>query len=137
MNGLAKSVLDSLWDASGSRADWIVLLDLSMERVGQSFPEARARKLAINRITFTRDMETYQVVMGRKYRVKEWLKRGLQGLVDRDQFFSHEDEKLLGWRTLFKLCILREHRLKPRYGSKPSVDSEFADELKEIDGWLS
>jgi hypothetical protein len=51
-----------------------------MERLGQPLPVAQ--KLAIQRITFSQNMETYQAVMGRKYRVKEWFKRGLQGLVD-------------------------------------------------------
>ena len=135
MNGLAASVLKSLSRASGSDLDWTLLLDWSMERLGERFPESEARRLAIRGIGISKFTETSQVVMGRKYRVKEWLKRGLQGLVDRDQFFSQEEENLLGWRTLFKLCFLREHRLKPRQGSRPSVDSEFADELKEVDDW--
>ena len=143
MDELAKIVLEKLSCAVASRPDWIALLDLSEDH---HHPEAR--RLAIQNISPTFDkVGLEQVVMARKYRVRPWLRKGLQLLVDQDQFFSDGVEEILGLKTVFKLCRLREQRLKdsikyyrksghrrptgrhlpPSY--KCSLETDFHDEL--------
>jgi hypothetical protein len=143
MDGLRKIVLEKLSNTDASRDDWITLLDLSMER---RYPEAR--RLAIEKITPTfGGIGIEQVVMARKYGVKQWLRNGLRQLTERDQFLSDADEEILGWNTVFKLCRLREQRFKdviqgysnrsyrsPSYGTPipTSLEKEFGDELPHM-----
>ena len=108
MEELANSVLKKLSDATASQHDWIALLDLTEEH-----HHPKARRLAIQKITPTIDgVGLQQVVMARKYRVRQWLRKGLQLLVDQDQFLSYGADNILGCKTVVKLCCLREQRLK-------------------------
>ena len=50
---------------------------------------------------------TEMVLLARRYQVPGWLERGLQALVQCEEFFD-ADEKQLGRRTVFRLCRLRE-----------------------------
>ena len=136
MDEWAKIVLATLSAASAGRNDWIDLLDLAVER---QLPEAR--KLAIQQITQTFQCTREgmsQVVMARKYRVKEWLQHGLETLVQDDQFVSDADADVLGFKSVLKLARLREDNIKRQRGryyvkGYMSVADSFRDELEEMD----
>ena len=136
MDEWARIVLERLSAASADREDWIDLLDLAVER---QIPEAR--RLAIQKITqtfrHTREGMT-QVVMARKYRVKEWLQDGLETLVQDEQFVSDADAHILGFEWVLRLARLRENHIRRQRGSyyglgHMSVANSFRDELEEMD----
>ena len=136
MDEWARIILERLSAASAGRKDWIDLLDLAVER---QLPEAR--KLAIQKITqtFQHTREGMgQVVMARKYRVKEWLQHGLETLVQDAQFISDANADVLGFKSVLKLARLRENNIKRQSGyyygqGHMSVADVFRDELKEMD----
>jgi hypothetical protein len=102
------------------------LLDLSEEH-----QHPGARRLAIQKLTPIFDEVlpgVEQVRLARKYRVKQWLRTGLLSLVNRSEFFSDADEQVLGWKTVIKLCHLREQRLND------SINSYSADSRKSCYG---
>jgi hypothetical protein len=134
MDELARSVLEALSEVAGSRDEWTVLLDLSVEH---QLPEART--LAIQKITPTFRHGSDQVIMARKYQVRTWLRNGLQALVQQGSFLSNGDGEALGLETILKVGRLREDHLKLRYvrhstiASTLTVGSQFQDELTEMD----
>jgi hypothetical protein len=114
-------------------------LDLS---VAHQLPEARA--LAIQQITPTFHHGIDQVIMARKYRVRTWLRNGLQALVQQAVFPSNADGEALGLETILKVGRLREDHLRQRFyesrssrhstiASTMTVEGQFRDELAEMD----
>jgi len=130
MDYLKQSAIQALPRLNGSRWEWTALLDLSVER-GLS----EARKIAIPMLTPMLSCPFDMIAMARKYQVKSWLQTGLQALVQRQDLLSEAYEESLGWRTIVKLCRLREDALRRgHYGyySRLTIEGEFQDELKEL-----
>jgi hypothetical protein len=137
--------------------EWTKVLELS-----NTHELSEARALAIARLSslgITGGVAKVQ--LARKYGVKQWLKEGLQELVQREAFFSDEEEDLLEWKTVSKLYRVRDGYLKSRYSyriqnptsrsvfgsleperrdSYPNprpIEMEFEAELREITpGWF-
>jgi hypothetical protein len=135
--------------------EWMKVLDMADM---QGLSDARA--LAIVRLSslgITGGVAKVQ--LARKYGVKQWLKEGLQELVQREAFFSDEEEDLLEWKTVSKLYRVRDGYLKSRnsyrntrsvfgdlepdsewrdsYPNPRSIEMEFEAELREITpGWV-
>ena len=131
MDELTNNVLNDLAQSSADQCDWMGLLDLSEEH-----QHPGARRLAIQKLTLIFDEllpGVEQVRLARKYRVERWLRTGLLSLVNRSQFFSDADEQVLGWKTVIKLCHLREQRLKDSI-NRYSADSR---ECNRIFDWGS
>ena len=141
MDDLAGIVVEKLSQSNSNREDWMALLDMSIQH---DILESRA--LAIRKLwaLIANGEGTEMVLLARRYQVPDWLERGLQALVQREEFFSDEDERQLGWRTIFRLCCLREqwqdhnrHR-RPSIGWNWNLDEEirqeFFDEFKIIGG---
>ena len=133
MDEWARIVLERLSATPAGRNEWICLLDLAVER---QIPEAR--RLAIQKINetfrFTKEGMT-QVALARKYRVKEWLERGMEMLVQGDHFISDADGDILGLKSVMQLARLREGRYRGGYGmvGPATVMESFRDELREMD----
>jgi hypothetical protein len=136
MDDLKKSAAQALPRLDGSPEEWTTLLDLSVE---PQLPEVR--KTAIQKLTPTVICQNALdvIAMARKYQVNSWLKAGLQVLVNQSEFLSEAYEDSLGWRTIIKLCRLREdsarrqYRSYNYYSSSLTMESEFQDELKDMD----
>ena len=135
MDDLAGIVVEKLSQSEANHEDWMALLDMSVQ---QDILVSRA--LAIRKLSalIANGEGTEMVLLARKYQVSGWLERGLQALVQREEFFSEADEKQLGWRTIFRLCRLREKLYYRRRGSrnidKEMVRQEFLDEFEVIGG---
>jgi hypothetical protein len=137
MDNLKKSVLEALPGLPGSREDWTDLLDLSLEH---QLPEVRTMAIQKMTTTFPSSPNAFDsdlIGIARKYKVRSWFKTGLRGLVQRTDLLSDADAEILGWRTVLKLCRIREddfRRLyRNYYGSGVTIENEFQAELKDMD----
>jgi hypothetical protein len=148
MDGLTKTVLETISTLKPSWENWVVLLDLSTQ---YHLPEVRA--FAIRQLSSAsagRMLE--RVVWARKYRVKCWLQEGLGDLIRQREMLTDEDAEILGWKTVAKIYRARElHRnrlantsyyrsgwddaLHQAVISKTPVDigTEFGSELNEME----
>ena len=136
MDDLAGIIIEKLSQSNSNREDWMALLDMSIQH---DISESRA--LAIQKLwALIADGEgTELVLLARRYHVPGWLECGLQALVQREEFFSDEDERQLGWRTIFRLCRLREkwqdrRRRGYRIIDKQTIRQEFLDEFAVMGG---
>jgi hypothetical protein len=106
-----------------------------------------ARVLAIRQITTTNPSALEGVRLGRKYKVASFFRDGLQKLVQRNSYFTDEEEDGLGFKTTSKLYRIREdyHRCRDckncknrrsreekRESSLYAIDRAFKDELDEM-----
>jgi hypothetical protein len=131
MESISAIALQKISYSSACRDDWVDILDLCNHH---HIPNARS--LAIQHISVVIN-GVEKVLMGRKYRVKSWLKDGLYDLVEQDASFSDEEADQLGFKTISKLYRIRELRLKHgrSYSGRSTVSdikTEFEGELKEI-----
>jgi hypothetical protein len=120
--------------------EWMEVLDWS-----DMHQFSDCRELAIERLSRPQALSNIKgvarVQLARKYRVERWLKEGLQDLAQRGDFFSDEEEELLGWKTVIKLYRVRIGHLKSRLSGtqvhsvrksvRISIEAEFEAELKE------
>jgi hypothetical protein len=77
------------------------------------FSEIRER--AIQEMSKTRKQPADGILLGKEYRVVQWLLNGVAELVIRDVMISEEEAEKLGLKMVLKLCGVREtYRAKPR-----------------------
>jgi len=129
-----------------SRKDWMAALRLSTMWEFEDI-----RKLAIRELTKTNGNNAVEkVLLGKEFRVPEWLMAGYNDLVDRPETISAEETTRLGLETTVRLLRLRDSQGRrqeycsrcgwrdPRYSNPRSVDRdsavlfEFAPELRAV-----
>jgi len=134
MDRLHQIAFQKITGVVATKAAWIDVLDVSVLH-GLS----DVQQLAIQRLssdsTF-REME--KVLLARKYKVESWLKGGCRELVTRKQYFSDEEDVLLGLKTVSKLYRLREEYREYKHSRRyldsmdDPIEREFGVELMEM-----
>ena len=149
MNRVMRIALNALSCVDRARCEeWLAVLsasDTDRDRLRE------ARTLAIQRISATiRSSSAVRGVrLGRRHKIKEWFRNGLEKLVQRGTYFSDEEEEELGLKTTCKLYRIREdHRRKSTNGGNKKsqanvpaaaervidhIDREFRDELEGME----
>jgi len=123
---------------------WEAVLDVCNKH-RPMLPEARI--MAIRRISSTNPFPVAGVRMGRRYKVASLFRDNLQKLVQRNSYFTDEEEDGLGFKTTSKLYRIREdyHRCRDckncknkrsredkRESSLNAIDRAFKDELDDM-----
>jgi hypothetical protein len=107
MATLKTRAIDKVIDIPQCRDEWIEVLDFSTTISGLGIP--KIRESAIQAISELSTDEVDKVLLGREYKVTDWLLEGYMTLVQRKTTISQEEEEKLGMRATLELLRVRDH----------------------------
>jgi len=132
MDDFAETAFTRMSTLETSRENWLAILDMTIERI--NFPDARS--LGIQNLSSMLNDDVEKVSLARRYQVQQWFRSGLQGLVERNDYFTVKEEETLGLSMISKLYRCREDRYRQLLGLnygwslEASIEREFGDELR-------
>ena len=100
-----KMALDDISKLNPNANEWQIILGVSEKN---KLELQKARALAIEHLTPTISRSPItSIKLARRYKVKEWLRDGLRGIVE-SPCISEEEQKELGCETTCRLYRIRE-----------------------------
>ncbi|KAK7462362.1 hypothetical protein VKT23_007963 [Stygiomarasmius scandens] len=85
------------------------------------------RQLAIDALNSRKTSAYQRILLGRKYRISEWLRSGYVDLVKQPETLSVEDAEKIGYLTAVRILILRETHRKNYKGLPAGLTTRYSN----------
>lgn len=106
--------------ATLGRSEWESTLKLStLWELGD------LRTLAIQKLSKIEMREVDQIMLGKEYRVADWLVKGYTKLAERENAISEDEGEILDPKSVIRLVQVREAGIKGSFVKVPNIKSRY------------